>query len=68
MVLGRAGGPRKEAAAKYAWSATERLGLLRVREGVPVLHPTRRPDELYPPAVDVSEEEIEEARALMEAP
>lgn len=50
----------------------ELLGLLRVREGVLVPHAMCRPDEvrspeeLYSPAVDVDEEEIEGALALME--
>ncbi|MEU1408198.1 Ku protein [Streptomyces sp. NPDC005728] len=69
QALGRSS---KVAVAKYAWSGRERLGLLRVREGVLVLHSMRWPDEirspeeLYPPAVDVSEEEIEGALALMD--
>ncbi|MFG2885749.1 Ku protein [Streptomyces sp. NPDC048297] len=69
QALGRSG---KVAVAKYAWSGRERLGLLRVREGVLVLHAMhwpdeiRSPEELYPPAVDVSEDEIEGALALMD--
>ncbi|MER6563443.1 Ku protein [Streptomyces sp. NPDC001027] len=62
----------KVAVAKYAWSGRERLGLLRVREDAIVLHAMRWPDEirdpaeLLPPAVEVSDGEIEGALALME--
>ncbi|MFF9090593.1 Ku protein [Streptomyces sp. NPDC014991] len=62
----------KVAVAKYAWSGRERLGLLRVRDGVLVLHAMRWPDEirepteLLPPPVEVSEGEIEGALALMD--
>ncbi|WP_330351635.1 hypothetical protein [Streptomyces sp. NBC_00582] len=58
--------------AKYAWSGRERLGLLRVRGDAIVLHAMRWPDEirdpaeLLPPRVEVSEEEIEGAIALLE--
>ncbi|MFD5221322.1 Ku protein [Streptomyces tendae] len=60
------------AVARYAWSGRERLGLLRVREEAIVLHAMRWPDEirdpssLLPPPVEVSEEEIEGALALMD--
>lgn len=60
------------AVARYAWSGRERLGLLRVREEAIVLHAMRWPDEirdpssLPPPPVEVSEEEIEGALALMD--
>ncbi|MFD3622535.1 Ku protein [Streptomyces sp. NPDC058676] len=63
----------KVAIAKYAWSGRERLGLLRVREDVIVLHAMRWPDEirdpaeLLPPPTEVSEEEIKGALALMES-
>lgn len=63
----------KVAVAKYAWSGRERLGLLRIRDNVIVLHAMRWPDEVRDPAaVDpphekVSEEEIEGALALMES-
>lgn len=63
----------KVAVAKYAWSGRERLGLLRVRDDVIVLHAMRWPDEirdpaeLLPPPTAVSEEEIEGALALMES-
>lgn len=62
----------KVAVAKYAWSGRERLGLLRVRDDALVLHAMHWPDEirdpteLLPPPVDVSEEEIEGALALMD--
>ncbi|MEU0678022.1 Ku protein [Streptomyces sp. NPDC006172] len=62
----------KVAVAKYAWSGRERLGLLRARDDVIVLHAMRWPDEirdpaeLLPPPVEVSEDEIEGALALME--
>ncbi|MDQ1041976.1 Ku protein [Streptomyces sp. V4I2] len=70
QALGRSS---KVAVAKYAWSGRERLGLLRVRDDVIVLHAMRWPDEirdpaeLLPPPTEVSEEEIEGALALMES-
>ncbi|GAA2767636.1 Ku protein [Streptomyces paradoxus] len=63
----------KVAVAKYAWSGRERLGLLRVREDVIVLHAMRWPDEirdpssLLPPPVELSDDEIEGALALMDS-
>jgi DNA end-binding protein Ku len=69
-ALGRSS---KVAIAKYAWSGRERLGLLRIRDNVIVLHAMRWPDEVRDPAaVDpphekVSEEEIKGALALMES-
>ncbi|MEU2717941.1 Ku protein [Streptomyces sp. NPDC007205] len=69
QALGRSS---KVAVAKYAWSGRERLGLLRVRDDVLVLHAMRWPDEirdpaeLLPPPVEVSEQEIEGALALMD--
>ncbi|MFF4402646.1 Ku protein [Streptomyces sp. NPDC001480] len=68
QALGRSS---KVAVAKYAWSGRERLGLLRVRDDVLVLHAMRWPDEirdpaeLLPPPVTVTDEEIEGALALM---
>ncbi|MFI2764349.1 Ku protein [Streptomyces echinatus] len=62
----------KVAVAKYAWSGRERLGLLRIRDDVLVLHAMRWPDEirdpaeLLPPPAEVSEAEIEGALALMD--
>jgi DNA end-binding protein Ku len=70
QALGRSA---KVAVAKYAWSGRERLGLLRVRDDVLVLHAMRWPDEirdpaeLLPPAVEVSEAEIDGALALMDS-
>ncbi|GAA4339505.1 Ku protein [Streptomyces venetus] len=63
---------RKVAVAKYAWSGRERLGLLRVREGAIVLHAMRWPDEirspeeLLPPPVELSDDEIDSALTLMD--
>lgn len=62
----------KVAVAKYAWSGRERLGLLRVRDDVIVLHAMRWPDEirdpteLLPPPVELSDDEINGALALMD--
>ncbi|MEV6111229.1 Ku protein [Streptomyces sp. NPDC052109] len=69
-ALGRSA---KVAVAKYAWSGRERLGLLRVRDDVLVLHAMRWPDEIRDPAellpapAEVSEGEIDGALALMDA-
>ncbi|MEU5366543.1 Ku protein [Streptomyces sp. NPDC005925] len=63
----------KVAVAKYAWSGRERLGLLRVRDDVIVLHAMRWPDEirdpaeLLPPPVDLTDDEIDSAIALMDS-
>ncbi|WP_338059085.1 Ku protein [Streptomyces humi] len=60
------------AVTKFAWSGRERLGLLRVRGNVIVLHAMRWPDgvrdpaELYLPATDVSDAEVDEAVLLIE--
>ncbi|MER6288411.1 Ku protein [Streptomyces sviceus] len=62
----------KVAIAKYAWSGRERLGLLRLRDDAIVLHAMRWPDEVRDPAaVDpphekISEDEIEQALALID--
>ncbi|GAA2540778.1 hypothetical protein GCM10010423_43730 [Streptomyces levis] len=70
QALGRSA---KVAVAKYAWSGRERLGLLRVRDDVIVLHAMRWPDEvrdpteLLPPPVELSDEEVEGALALRTA-
>ncbi|WP_338785188.1 Ku protein [Streptomyces sp. DG1A-41] len=62
----------KVAVAKYAWSGRERLGLLRGREDVIVLHAMRWPDEirspeeLLPPSLELTDEEIDGALALMD--
>ncbi|MET9463063.1 Ku protein [Streptomyces canus] len=69
QALGRSS---KVAIAKYAWSGRERQGLLRLRDDAIVLHAMRWPDEVRDPAaVDpphetVSEEEIEQALALID--
>ncbi|MFE2337299.1 non-homologous end joining protein Ku [Streptomyces coelicoflavus] len=60
------------AVARYAWSGRERLGLLRVRGEAIVLHAMRWPDEirdpseLLPPPVELSDEELDGALALMD--
>jgi DNA end-binding protein Ku len=62
----------KVAVAKYAWSGRERLGLLRVKDDVIVLHAMRWPDEirdpteLLPEPVELSDDEIDGALALMD--
>ncbi|MFF9118231.1 Ku protein [Streptomyces massasporeus] len=69
MALARSS---KVAVAKYAWSGRERLGLLRVRDDVIVLHAMRWPDEIRDPAellpepVELSDDEIDRALALMD--
>ncbi|MEU6071931.1 Ku protein [Streptomyces sp. NPDC047082] len=69
QALGRSS---KVAVVKYAWSGRERLGLLRVRGDALVLHAMRWPDEVRDPSelslpvVDVDEQEIEGALALMD--
>ncbi|MFE5923079.1 Ku protein [Streptomyces sp. NPDC056468] len=61
------------AVAKYAWSGRERLGLLRVKDDVIVLHAMRWPDEIRDPAellpepVELTEDEIDGALALMDS-
>ncbi|MFJ5157021.1 Ku protein [Streptomyces sp. NPDC088353] len=68
-ALGRSS---RVAVAKWAWHGRERLGILRVRDDVLVLHLMRWPDEIRdsaevaPPAVQVSDDEIDGALALME--
>lgn len=63
----------KVAIAKFAWHGRERLGLLRVKDDVIVLHAMRWPDEirsaesLPPPPVELGESEIDEALELMDA-
>jgi DNA end-binding protein Ku len=63
----------KVAVAKYAWSGRERLGLLRVRDDVIVLHAMRwhdeirSPEELLPPPVELTDEEMDGALALMDS-
>jgi DNA end-binding protein Ku len=63
----------KVAVAKFAWSGRERLGLLRVRDDVIVLHAMRWPDEirdpseLAPKAVELTDDEIAEAQQLIDS-
>lgn len=70
QALGRSS---KVAIAKYAWSGRERLGVLRVKDDVIVLHAMRWPDEirdpseLLPEPVELAEDEIDGALALMES-
>ncbi|WP_371286073.1 hypothetical protein [Streptomyces sp. PAN_FS17] len=58
---------------KYAWSGRERLGVLRVKDDVIVLHAMRWPDEIRDPAellpepVELIEDEIDGALALMDS-
>ncbi|MEU0787476.1 Ku protein [Streptomyces sp. NPDC006173] len=62
----------KVAIAKYAWSGRERLGLLRVRDNVIVLHAMhwadeiRDPAELKPENVKLAKDEIVEAEHLID--
>jgi DNA end-binding protein Ku len=62
----------KAAVAKYALRGRERLGLLRIRDDVIVLHAMKWDDEIRDPAavapeaVEVSDEEIEGAKLLIE--
>jgi DNA end-binding protein Ku len=74
MLLVKAlGRSSKVAVARYAWSGRERLGLLRVRGDVLVLHAMRWPDEvrdpseLVPEPVEVTEEEVDGALALVDS-
>ncbi|MFD0435571.1 non-homologous end joining protein Ku [Streptomyces chartreusis] len=70
QALGRAS---KVAIAKYAWSGRERLGVLRIKDDVIVLHAMRWPDEIRDPAellpepVELTEDEIDGALALMDS-
>ncbi|MET9412201.1 Ku protein [Streptomyces sp. NPDC002935] len=62
----------KVAVAKYAWSGRERLGLLRVRDNVIVLHAMRWADEIRDPSqlkpeeVELTEGEIAQAQQLID--
>jgi DNA end-binding protein Ku len=62
----------KVAVAKYAWSGRERLGLLRVRDNVIVLHAMRWSDEIRNPAepkpdeVELTDAEIAQAEQLID--
>ncbi|MEU0372833.1 Ku protein [Streptomyces sp. NPDC006283] len=70
QALGRSA---KVAVAKFALRGRERLGLLRVKEDVIVLHSMHWPDEirspalLAPPAVEIGDSEVDGALALMDA-
>ncbi|MFE9454997.1 Ku protein [Streptomyces sp. NPDC006739] len=61
------------AVVRYAWHGRERLGLLRVRGEVIALHGLLWPDEIRDPAavvpapVQLDEDEINQAIALIEA-
>ncbi|MFI6494734.1 Ku protein [Streptomyces sp. NPDC050564] len=61
------------AVARYAWHGRERIGLLRVRGDVIALHGLLWPDEIRepaavaPPPVQLDEDEIDEAMAVIEA-
>ncbi len=72
LLVAALGRSSKVAIAKYAWSGRERLGLLRVRDDVIVLHAMRWPDEVRdpsvvdPPTADVTDDEIDGALALMD--
>ncbi|WEO92692.1 Ku protein [Streptomyces sp. FXJ1.172] len=70
MALERAS---RVAVVRFAWHGRERVGLLRVRGGVIALHGLLWPDEVrdpaavVPPPVQLEDEEIDEALALVEA-
>ncbi|MCX4648133.1 MULTISPECIES: hypothetical protein [unclassified Streptomyces] len=59
--------------AKFAWHGRERLGLLRIKDNAIILHAMRWPDEirspqsLAPGPVELTEDEIGKALALMDA-
>lgn len=63
----------KAAIAKFAWHGRERLGLLRVTDDVIVLHAmrwddeVRSPETLTPRPVDLDEDEIQQAIALIDS-
>ncbi|MFF0290051.1 Ku protein [Streptomyces sp. NPDC005262] len=63
----------KAAIAKFAWHNRERLGLLTFRDDALVLHSmkwpdeVRAPDELAPDAIDLDEDEIKRAMALIDS-
>ncbi|MER5549915.1 Ku protein [Streptomyces sp. NPDC002589] len=70
MALERAS---RVAVVRFAWHGRERIGLLRVRGPVIALHGLLWPDEIrdpagvFPPPVQLEEDEIDEALALIEA-
>ncbi|MEU5583001.1 Ku protein [Streptomyces huasconensis] len=63
----------KVAVAKFAWHGRERLGLLRVRDDVLVLHAMkwddeiRSPEPITPAPTELTEEEVEEAVLLVDS-
>ncbi|MFJ8932064.1 MULTISPECIES: Ku protein [unclassified Streptomyces] len=63
----------KAAIAKFAWHGRERLGLLRTVEGAIALHAMKWPDEvrspesLAPRKVDIDDDEVEHALALIDS-
>uniref|UniRef100_A0AAU1HQH4 Non-homologous end joining protein Ku n=1 Tax=Streptomyces sp. NBC_00180 TaxID=2903632 RepID=A0AAU1HQH4_9ACTN len=69
-ALGRSS---RVAIAKWAWHGRERLGILRVRDEALVLHvmywpdEIRDPTELLPPPVELTENEIDGALALIDS-
>ncbi|NED31137.1 Ku protein [Streptomyces sp. SID8499] len=72
LLLQALGRSSRVAVAKWAWHGRERLGILRVKDDVLVLQlmhwpdEIRNPAELAPPTVEVSEQEIDGALALMD--
>ncbi|MYR61276.1 Ku protein [Streptomyces sp. SID625] len=72
LLLQALGRSSRVAVAKWAWHGRERLGILRAKDDVLVLQMMRWPDEIRdaaevaPPAVSVSEQEIDGALALMD--
>ncbi|MEU5580914.1 Ku protein [Streptomyces huasconensis] len=63
----------KVAVAKFAWHGRERLGLLRVRDDVLVLHAMkwddeiRSPEPITPAPTELTEEEVDEAVLLVDS-
>ncbi|WPO70179.1 Ku protein [Streptomyces sp. KN37] len=63
----------KAAIAKFAWHGRERLGLLRVKDDVIVLHAmkwddeVRSPETIAPTPMDLTDDEIEQAVLLVES-
>jgi DNA end-binding protein Ku len=70
MALERAS---RVAVVRFAWHRRERLGLLRIRGQVIAMHgvlwpdEVRDPAEVFPAPVQLDEDEINEALALIEA-
>ncbi|WPO76692.1 Ku protein [Streptomyces sp. KN37] len=63
----------KAAIAKFAWHGRERLGLLRVKDDVIVLHAmkwddeVRSPETIAPTPMDLTDDEIEQAVLLVDS-